>query len=237
MKELYQYYEELDALYDDEEFFYQKVSEDAMGNNNPNAFFVLGRLYLEGHIVRWDVGKALKYFKIAYELSDELDPFEAITFINKYRDEFTWTKELKESYMSLLEYLSERDAAVLVVIAEEYGMGELVNKDIQKEIELYEFAGERGESFAFACLGEMYYKGEEVEKDYQKAYDYLIKADDNKSTIKEFYLGEMYRLGIVVNQDTKEAAEYYKKITNDKAYIGDEYYELASLRLEELEKE
>ena len=237
MKNLSQYYKELDSIEDeDDEYFYQKILEDAMGGNDPNAFFVLGRLYLEGYNVGRDLGKAIKYFRIAYELTDELDSFRAITLLSKHRDEFILTAEIKRSFMSFLEYLSQRDKMVLIVLADEYGMGELTDKDIQKKMELYELAGEEGETFGYACLGEMYYKGEEVEKNYQKAYDYLIKSDDSISTIKEFYLGEMYRQGIIVNQDIKEAVKYYKRIVDKSDYRGDDKYSLALQRLEELEK-
>ena len=138
--------------------------------------------------------------------------------------------------MSFLEYLAESNKFVLIVLADEYGSGELTDKDIKKKMELYELAGDKGETFGYAALGEMYYKGEEVEKNYQKAYDYLIKADDGRSTIKEFYLGEMYRQGIVVKQDIKEAVKYYKRIADQSDfYQGDENLDMALRRIKELE--
>ena len=234
---LSEYYRELDSLDDDDkDIFYQKVLEDAMGGNDANAFFILGRMYLEGYGVSRDMWKALKYFRIAYELPNELDSFDAITPLNKHRDEYILTDKIKKSFMSFLEYLAERDEFVLIVLADEYGSGELTARDIKKKMELYELAGDKGETFGYAALGEMYYKGEEVEKNYQKAYDYLIKADDNRSTIKEFYLGEMYRQGIVVKQDIKEAVKYYKRIADQSDfYQGDENLDMALQKIKELE--
>lgn len=233
------YLDDLDDLeYDDEEAYYQKVSEDALGNDNPNAFFVLGRMYLEGYYVNQDFEKAFKYFRFAHQYSNgEMDLGTFCQCIHNQRDNIVWTEAGRESYIKFLEYLSENDGpSSLIILADEYGFGEAVDKDIAMKIDLLETARRKGVTFADACLGEMYFLGEEVEKDYQKAYEYLLEANEKETTIKDYYLGEMYRLGIIFDQDENEAIKHYEKVI-ETGIPMDDHYQKASARLKELEDE
>ena len=237
MKELDFYMENLaDLEYDDEESYYQRILEDAMSNDDPNAFFLLGRMYLEGHFVGQDFEKAFKYFKFAHELSDgAMDLGVFMYCINRQRDNIVWTEAGKKSYMDFLEYLSENEEpSALIILADEYGFGETTEKNIQMKIDLLEIARRKGVSFASACMGEMYFLGEEVKQDYQKAYEYLLEADESHTTIKDYYLGEMYRLGIVVDQNEKEAKKHYENVVNMHKNFEDDHYQMALQRLKEL---
>ncbi len=238
MNELDFYMEDLANLdYDDEESYYQRVLEDAMSNDNPNAFYILRKMYLEGRFVGQDFVKAFKYFKFAHELSKgKMDLCTFSLCVYNQRDNIVWTEAGKKSYMDFLEYLSRNEEpSALIVLASEYGLGEATKKDTQMKVDLLEVARRRGVTFANACLGEMYFLGEEVEQDYQKAYEYLLEANEKETSIKDYYLGEMYRLGIVVNQDESEAINHYKKVVNKyKKILMDDHYQKALERLAEL---
>ncbi len=237
MNELDFYMEDLANLdYDDEESYYQRVLEDAMSNDNPNAFFILGRMYLEGRFVSQDFEKAFKYFKFAHELSNgkmSLGTFSLC--VHNQRENIVWTEVGKKSYMDFLEYLSRNEEpSALIVLADEYGFGETTKKDIQMKVDLLEIARRKGVTFANACLGEMYFLGEEVEQDYKKAYEYLLEADEKETTIKDYYLGEMYRRGIIFDLDENEAINHYEKVLKHNSYIIDDHYQKALKRLTEL---
>ena len=189
---LSEYYRELDSLDDDDkDIFYQKVLEDAMGGNDANAFFILGRMYLEGYGVSRDMWKALKYFRIAYELPNELDSFDAITPLNQHRDEYILTDKIKKSFMSFLEYLAERDEFVLIVLADEYGSGELtdkeeVEKNYQKAYDYLIKADDDRSTIKEFYLGEMYRQGIVVKQDIKEAVKYYKRIADQS----DFYQGD-----------------------------------------------
>ena len=222
------------------EDYYQKVSEDALGNKNPTAFLFLAKMYLKGDYVRKDIEKGIKYLKFAYEYSDgKYGCGWGTKYLFDIREEILEYDRLKKCYIDYMEYLVKNgDYSAAIELAYNYD-DEMAPKNIQRKLELLNMAKDHDIEYAYDCLGEIYFLGEEVEQNYEKAYIYFTHDTEYESFVKSYYLGEMYREGLYVEKDTNKAKEYYRNIADNYHPYGrlDEHCEKARKRLAELEKE
>ncbi len=106
--------------------------------------------------------------------------------------------------------------------------GDVVEKDINKAIELIEKSIQMGYSFAYTILGDIYTYDM---KDYNKGFLYYRKAADAGIIQSYVQLGFCYYNGFGVEKDTVKAAEYFQKAidNNDSVAISHKmlaiYYE------------
>lgn len=92
----------------------------------------------------------------------------------------------------------------------ETGVSEVFKKQLmERAMEAFAFAAEKGNVDGYFRLGQLYYDGDLVETDYAQARDYFEKAADEEHAASNYYLGEIYRKGLGVDIDHDRAVEYY----------------------------
>ena len=204
---------------------------------NPDGCFALANMYLISHYPNIDYENAFYYYKLAYRYSsNEIFVFNSLYYINQKREEIVNNEKASEAYLDYLNYLIENEVwSACIYLAEEYGYGEIVPKDIDQKMYYFRMAGEHGEEYGYDCLAEMYFIGNEVEKDYQWAHAFFEKSTGSTSNIKPYYYGEMYRIGLIFEKDIEKSKEYYRSIVDDKREYRDMYSSIAKSRLKELE--
>ena len=142
--------------------------------------------------------------------------------------------EINERYLGYLNKLTALgNSACFIYLGNIYVTGEIVARDTDKAIDLYEQAVAHGEPYGNECIGQLYFEGEVVPRDYAKAFEYFTKDKKKKSFITDYYLGEMYRLGLHVSQDQSEVCRHYAIIARSKNKHPevDDYYWRAAYRL------
>ena len=100
------------------------------------------------------------------------------------------------------------------------------------EMNWYRLAADNGCEHGYECMGSLY-----MEKgDYKKAIESFLTPAKNES-LSLYSLGKIYEEGLGVEKDMDKAIEYYRRTIVDCEYCkdkGDEYYEKAKARLQEL---
>ena len=213
---------------------YTYFLESALTENNVEAMYKLGLMYLSGYYVARDYTKAFSYFKKAYDVSGSL---RATMRIMTEYDEIAKDIDGRKAYKDYFDYLIERgEWSMYIPVGGEYGSGKIYEYNVNKQIECYEKAVEKGIEMGYDCLGELYFYGKGVEQDYKKAYEYLSGYEGETSSVKTFILAEMYRNGFYLEQNTDKAIELYRKITEDEMLKNyeDEYYMRAVKVLESM---
>ncbi len=213
---------------------YRYFLEAAMKDEDTDAYFWLGRMYLYGWHVRKDYEKAFKYFKDGYDVDG---PNYFLADIMEERKEIAKDKRGRELFIDLLEYMLEcGEKNTLISIGLEYGSGDIYPLNYEKQRACYQKAIDCGINMGYECMGEVYFKGEGVEQDYKKAYEYFMKYDEFCSFLKPFCIAEMYRNGWYLEKNMEKAIELYKEIVESEgSYKTEDMYYLKSCEiLEEL---
>jgi len=91
--------------------------------------------------------------------------------------------------------------------AQIYREGVIVDRSVEKTIELYEKAAQMGSLEALLELANLYYKGKEVERSYEKAFRFYERAADNGSRKAHLELSRMYDIGLGVERSEEKAME------------------------------
>ena len=190
---------------------YKYFLEAALTEDDGYAMYELGDMYLDGEYVRCDHAKAGHYFGMAYDKGADIPRFVLIIAANYWE----------------LKALEDKKECPEVNISR--------NKDFQNAVRFYRIAAERGESFAYDCLGALYFKIDE----YENAFEYLKKTD-GRNPCGLYYLGRLYEEGLGVDPDIEMAISNYKKaiklgqLSETEYDVADEYAGNAIRRLEEL---
>lgn len=103
-----------------------------------------------------------------------------------------------------------KDAQGVHLLASLYYQGHGVEKNLDRAVELFAAAAEKGYRASQANLGLMYQKGDGVERDISKAISFYTAAGRQGDLQSTFNLGQIYRKGDGVEIDQKRAAVYYK---------------------------
>lgn len=209
--------------------------EAALTERNAEAIDKLGRMYLAGEYVECDYIKAFKYFKLAYDISHNLNFI--ICIMDSY-DDIAKNREGRIAYRDFFDYLIKcGEWAMYITIGGEYGSGKIYEQDVEKQIECYEKAIEKGINMGYDCLAELYFEGKNVSPDYEKAYKYLSSYEGEASNVKKFIIAEMYRRGIYLKKDVNKAKELYQSIVDDDFSMkyDDEFYIRSVEILEKME--
>ncbi len=144
-----------------EEEAYVYYLEAALSENDPEALYNLGRMYLSGRYVEKDYVKAFKYFKQSYDLSGSLD---CIFWIMDNSEDIAKDKEGRKEFRDFFDYLLDNgEWALYITVGGEYGAGKIYDYDVKKQIECYEKAIEKGIDMGYDCLAELYYEGQNLD--------------------------------------------------------------------------
>ncbi|WP_179185005.1 tetratricopeptide repeat protein [Collinsella vaginalis] len=93
-----------------------------------------------------------------------------------------------------------------------YYMGELVEQDYSKAVELYEMAMDHGCYQSIVNLGYIWEYGRTGTRDYQKAYQYYALAAALVNSSEGLYkLGDMYSRGKAVDRDMAKALQLWSR--------------------------
>ncbi len=209
--------------------------EAALTERNAEAIDKLGRMYLAGKYVECDYIKAFKYFKLAYDISHN---FDSLIWIMDSYDDIAKDKDGRSAFRDYFDYLIEcGEWAMYITVGGEYGSGEIYEQDVEKQIECYEKAIEKGIDMGYDCLAELYFEGNNIPHDYEKAYKYLSSYEGEASNVKKFILAEMYRQGLYLKKDVEKAKELYRSIVDDDLSMkyDDDFYVRSVEMLEKLE--
>ena len=109
-------------------------------------------------------------------------------------------------------------------------MGNGVEQDINKAIELYTASADAGYGAGQSNLAYLYLTGKGVEQDYSKAFELYSKSAEQATPAAFYGLGYLYQYGCGVTADKEQALEYYTLADN----FG---YEPAKEAIESLQNE
>lgn len=133
----------------------------------------LGLCYLNGHGVKQNLDKALKYLRIAADLDVALAQTQlGVLFSN---GQFGVT-DFVESVRYYRLAAAQGNAAALCNLGICYEKGKGVAKDLAKAIDCYEQAAGKGHARSQCILGLCYEKGEGVVQNYKKSLEYYQLA-------------------------------------------------------------
>ncbi len=202
--------------------------------DDSEAIKQLAQLYLYGDGVKQDYKKAFHYFRIYYDLSEELG---CIWPIMSVREDVISSSVGRNEYSNLLDYLiSKEEWPIYIIKADEYSKDGIYPQNPEKKLECLNTALINGIRFAAEAIGQMYCLGDEISRDYQKAYDYFTMYEGDESFVKPYFLGEMYLNGDFVEQDIEKAKQLFEKIVDSDVPMKsmDDFYYMAAERLQEL---
>ncbi len=169
-------------------------------NNNSEAYYLLGQLYMQGLGTKANPSEAYKWFSrsndirayynlgIAHELG-----------IGTYKDE----KKAFEYYNRASE-LDEGKYSMALCFFD--GVG--VEKNVTLALNLIETLVDKGFNQAKLFMANIYEDGEVLEKDEKKAFEYYTELAN--CGLYERYLANCYQNGIGVSIDKKKAFDLYQ---------------------------
>lgn len=103
------------------------------------------------------------------------------------------------------------NAQELFELAYKYYVGEGVEQDYTKALDLFTKSAAQGNRDAQFALGLMYYNGEGLKQDYTKAFEWFIKSAEQENSDAQCNVGMMYYNGEGVKQDYTRAFEWLTK--------------------------
>lgn len=152
--------------------------------------------------------KALDKLKIA-----EAKTMVGVCFANKDYAKHNPKKAVKEFTKAAKE-----DAAANLYLATMYELGQGVEKDFAKALELYNKAAEMENATAQCYVGDLYFEGRGVEQDYKKAVEFYLSAErQHQLTVNATKrLASCYENGLGVEADKARAKKLLaEKPAND----------------------
>ena len=195
----------------------------------------MARCGVEQNIKYFDKATENKlYYLSLLERAKKRDPDAVLKLaLSWYHGTYTVRDEMKGLYyLEMADMLgADIPSAYYIFMGDERWHGTFFEKDTEKALLYYGKAADKGQEFAYECIGDIYYESDPA--DYEKAY-LCYMTPENKSPDALYKLGEMYRMGLYVEQDVKRALEYYRETINT-GYTMDDHYILAEKRLRELE--
>lgn len=95
--------------------------------------------------------------------------------------------------------------AAIYALAKLFLEGEVISKDIEKSLSLFEQAASQGHEYAAYRLGKLYLDGSEIEKQIDTAMKWLNLAVAGGNSYAKYQLGKLYLLGEEVTKNIEEA--------------------------------
>jgi TPR repeat protein len=197
-----------------------KYLEMAASQNQPDAYYVLATLYLEGREVQQDFLKAFTLFKKA----EELQFYHAKNIFNIPIDYHTNDHIDYQKLIRMFTVISEKNIAALEynlaimhgnTLTFEYA--NLLRKrppDYQKSKEWCEIAAKNGNAEAQYFLGVIYEEGKGTERDIPKSIEWYTKASENNNANSSYKLAWIYLIGEHLSQNLRKAFQFFKRASD-----------------------
>lgn len=178
----------------------------AKENEDPEAFYYLGRIYSEGlGGIKPQRKIGFEYYKRAFE--KKYVPAQTQYAIYYLTGEFVLQDFNKA--IQLLEEASKTDTNANLVLGGLFTNGTIVKKNLRKAFQNYKKAGEKGNALASYHIGRFYEEGKYVSKNSKTAYDWYHKSSTKNFLPAVLKLAEYYMEGIVVKKNLVYAHVYY----------------------------
>lgn len=155
-------------------FCKQAVAQDP---TDSTASLFLGKMYLEGDLVKQNISMGLDYLQHSVELNNA----KAVTLLAKVYLDGKYVKKDSAKAIKLLEddlVNNPNHVESVSLLAELYDEGVLVAKDANKGIELMQKASDAGNLEATIALAEFLYFAQNEHKDQAKAIALLTRLAD-----------------------------------------------------------
>jgi hypothetical protein len=127
---------------------------------------------------------------------------------------------LVQRFQSQQKLAQAGDAAAMYEVGRMYELGRGTEPNMQKAVQWYERALNKGQNNARAHLGVLYYEGSGVNRDLKKAIGLLQPAAEAGNPTAQFYLGRMYEQGEGLRRDLNLAIHWYKKAADSGYYLA-----------------
>ncbi|HEX4143446.1 MAG TPA: SEL1-like repeat protein [Pirellulales bacterium] len=204
----------------------RSLFEPLANQGNSAAQNELGTLYIDGHGVAQDYGKAFFWLRKSADQGDG-----AALYNLGLLEENGWGRP-KDDAKAFNYYLqgAEKgnfDARKKVTAAYSEGIG--VKQDWTKVFEWTQNFAADGDAYWQAALGDLYLEGNGVERNYELAEDWFRKtaASSDGEDLAELQLGRMYANGWGLTKDPLKAIAWYQKSAEHNSPLAQ--YELGDL--------
>ncbi len=183
-----------------------RLFEEAAENNNPDAEFNLGILYMNGQGVPKSDKEAAFWFRKAAEKGHVIAQFNLAQIMHSGDG---IEHDLKESAKWFGEAAKNGHVIAAYNLGVMYWHGRGVSKDYAKAVTYYQSAADRGHADAQSNLGLMYLDGEGVNRDVNRAINLLSSAAKSGNPSSTYTLGQIYRSGNGVPVNYELSAKYF----------------------------
>jgi TPR repeat protein len=188
---------------------------DAEKKENPNVFFLLGRLYDSGEGVAINNEMAFHFYEKGVAHGDpKANAGLALLYLEGkgvHPDTVKANALFHKALPAIIEKANEGDLFWMTRLGTLYNFGFGVKEDYKEAAKWYSKAADRGYAFAQFNLGVMYENGLGVKQDYAVALKLYQKAVEQGDVDAEFKMGVMYANGFGVERNYTEALKWYTK--------------------------
>lgn len=210
--------------------WYMKSAEQGQ----PYASYSIAQMYDKGEYVSQSEENAQRYYKAALsgflelESKDQADDNLFYKMGTMYKNGLGTDIDMDKAINYFMRSAVLNNINAKRTLALEYLLGEYLELDIEKGLEMLTECADSGDTLSCYKLGKIYFKGEIVYKDLNMAEKYLLKATENKNEYALYSLGKLY----LEENCLDKAVEYF-----DKAVQYDEIkpyaaYSLAKIMLD-----
>lgn len=176
--------------------------------NKSELYLGLGSIFHDGHGIKVDYTKSIKYFRLSAELNNP-KAFYLLGRLYHYGLGVHNNYVLARKYYEIAANLKDIDACRDLGYFYLNGLGVEIN--YAKAKEYYEKAARCNDKVALFNLGIIYERGLGVDKNIRKAIDYYEQSSKLKFSPAFVNLGLLYSCGNGVEQDYSIAKVYYEK--------------------------
>lgn len=175
---------------------------------NPQAQFLIGKMYMLGLGVSVDYTEAMSWYKKSANAG------YAFAYNNigaMYMQGWGIPRDASEAMKWYLKAAEKGVAVAQTNIGSLYRTGDGIEKDCSEAIKWYTKAANLGHTPALIILGIIYEEGDCVDKNSEIAFNYYQKAAELGDAIGMTNLGICYRTGSGTKKDFQKALEYLSK--------------------------
>lgn len=178
----------------------------ATDQGDRSAMYNLGRCYQNGTGVPKDIEKAFEWYTQAAKQEHADAQYElSCIYLNR---------EDRETELHWLRLAADNGSdKAMTRLGYYYGIGEIVEKDLNRAFQLYIKAAEKGNKIAQYDVGLYYQNGYSVEKNTEKAIEWYTRS------AKQEYSDAQYKLScIYLERKDRETELYWLRLAADNGY-------------------
>ncbi|MFI3163982.1 MAG: tetratricopeptide repeat protein [Bacillota bacterium] len=190
------------------------------------AQYNLGSRYRYGNGVERNEGVAIDWYLQALENGESWAKDEVVNFVVETAqrvDDGNYDGD-KSVCIDLYETAADLGSEVAqCILGEYYRVGQYVEKDSKKSMELFAKSAEQGHNYAQFRIGASYLFGDDVnEKDVEQGIGWIKKSAENENSNAQYVLALCYCEGIGVDADDKAAFEMFE-LSSSQGYADAQY--------------